>query len=87
MSKAISMDTARAAKEALRKESAARHWSVGFVRRGGILGLKVNVPTAAERALVPARVSSVPVHQVDVVPEVVALSSRQHGSVAERSSR
>ena len=70
------MQTARAAKEALRHEPTARNWSVGFMRRNGILGLKVNVPAESDRGLVPSKIGLVPVHEVEVVPEVVALTAR-----------
>jgi hypothetical protein len=76
MSKGISMQTARAAKEALRHEPVARNWSIGLMRRNGVLGLKVNVLAEADRKLVPSEIGSVPVHEVEVIPEVVALTAR-----------
>ena len=76
MSKGSDMQTARAAKEALRQEPTARNWSVGLMRRNGVLGLKVNVPVASDRELVPSKIGLVPVHEVEVVPCVVALAAR-----------
>ena len=46
------------------------------MRRNGILGLKVNVPAESDRGLVPSKIGLVPVHEVEVVPEVVAFTAR-----------